>query len=116
MTHESAQGSARKIGFHQRLANEECVETSGPETSDVFASFNAALGNTQDVLGNFRSQAIRGLKIDMECFQIATVHANDVAPGVQGALQFGFVVNFAKHIEAKLHCLAVKTGKFSISE
>lgn len=63
---------------------------------------DAALGYANTFGRNFLSQSKRGCQIDLERLQVAAVDADQVASGIQRALQLIFVVNFAEHV--KLVC------------
>jgi hypothetical protein len=84
------------------FADEKCIRTRREKRFDVVFSVDPAFDNEQPVVGNLRSQSHGSLKIDIECFQVAVVDADDRRARFECFVQFGIVMHFDQHVEFHL--------------
>src|ERR1019366_83915 len=98
--HQLCQRFARPFRSHQPFADQERFVAGGSQTSYVCARSNAAFGHADAGGGYFLCEPECGFEIDFEGAQITAVDADYVAPGIERALQFRFVMRFAQNVEA----------------
>ena len=87
------------FGSHQGFADQERVITGGAQTGHVRSGMNSAFRYADAVRRNLFSQAQCRCEIDFESFQVTAIDSDQVASGIESALQLCFVVDFAQHIQ-----------------
>src|ERR1700756_598193 len=96
---QAAQSISRKGSLHERLADEESFVASRAKFSDVGAGADAALSDSQDAARKFCCQPERRVQVHLKSTQVARIHADEIAAGVECALEFFFVMGLAQHVE-----------------
>ena len=86
-------------GFHQRLADQECVISGAAQPGDVRAACRSHSRPREITsLESFPPGGER-FHIHFEGSQIAIVHSDQIGTRIHRAAQFFFVVGFAEHIQ-----------------
>jgi hypothetical protein len=84
---------------HQGFADQEGVDAAGRQARQIGAR-HPAFGHDKAVAPQQRRQALGGGKRGLEGPEIAVVDADEAGLEAEGALEFGFVVNFGQHVHA----------------
>lgn len=90
---------------HEGFADEDGTGTGRVQSVDVGGAMDSAFGDEDGVRAGAgkpeaSGQAFGGTEVDLEQVEVAVVDADEGRADVQGAVQFGFVVNFDEHGEA----------------
>src|SRR5215472_6648736 len=92
------------------------MKTCLTKTRNVGTSLDAALGHFHNSGWHEFSEPERGIEVNLKGMQVAVVHADDLAAGVEGALQFSGIVHLAQHVELPLAGAEVKPRQLTFGE
>lgn len=82
------------------LADQHGVISGRSQHRGVIWSGDARLGNSNDTSGHLRGHAHGTGGVDSERDEVALVHPDEIGAGIDGPLQFRFIVNLDQGIEA----------------
>src|SRR6266481_7043000 len=100
---EKSSQRGRGIGReHETFADEKSVEAGVAEFGEIVVSAEAGLTDGDTILGDAFDQFEGGLDVQVQCFQIAIVDADDAGLGREGAVEFGGGVDLDQGLHPNL--------------
>ena len=87
------------IASHQRFANQETIDPGLGQPRQVVRHGETAFADDGAVPGYTIQQAFCRRQVNLEGFEVAVIDTDRLRLQLQGAIQFGFVMNFDQHVE-----------------
>ncbi len=84
------------------FSDQKSIGAGIQEKINISLAVNPALDDKQAIIGNQSGQAKRSLKIDIEGFQVAVIHANDRCASFQRFTEFGLVMDFNQDVQPEI--------------
>src|SRR5689334_11140459 len=75
--------SSRIFRGYEMLSNQKGIGTGCKQPLDVLSTMDSTLNDKESIVRNLFSKPNGSLKINIECFQIAIVHADDLSSRLQ---------------------------------
>src|SRR5438128_12034034 len=85
---ERVKRSARIVLPHERLADQECIDTDRLHACQLGGRMKAALGDERDVFRAERSEAAGRIERGFERMEVPVVDADEFRAGCERALEF----------------------------
>lgn len=111
---EESDGGIRRE--HEMFADEERVETRFAEADEIIISAETGFADGDAIVGNVRNEIERGLRRDLERFEVAIVDAEDASAGGEGTVELGAGVNLDERLHAKFAAEGEKVAELRVGE
>ena len=90
----------RVVGAHEGFADEDGLGAGGTDAGGVLRGRDAGFGDGEDVIGDLGDDFFGEGEVHVEGGEVAVVDAEEAGVEVEGAFEFGFVVDFEEGVEA----------------
>ena len=82
------------------FSDQESIGAGLEEQINISLAVNPALDDEKPIIGNQSGQAKRSLKIDIERFQVAIIHADNRCACFERLFQFGLIMDFNQDVQS----------------